>query len=200
MFVCEPPCFWQSGQTDRLGCATAISSAWLPERFSLVPASSLLSSLQPSLLRVTRPARRGLFFLHLPYLTTCTGGPSAQIKSARCSVAVPSVRDGSPVQLSPLILKTPHCPLVAGRSVAKKSCPGKNHQNHQTCLSFSPLLHVSCQDVSRLRVFHLEGAVCVHSERTRRACTAGGSCQRELFHALKLHKQVKQWKYHRVGS
>lgn len=48
VILCEPPCIWQGSQTDRLGCMSAISSAWLPECFSLVPPSSLrLISLLP---------------------------------------------------------------------------------------------------------------------------------------------------------
>lgn len=37
VILCEPPCNWQGSQTDRLGCISAISSAWLPERFFFVP-------------------------------------------------------------------------------------------------------------------------------------------------------------------
>lgn len=50
-----------------------------------------------------------------------------------------------------------------------------------------------CQSVST-RVYNRTGAVCDQSRRTRRASTAGGLCQQELFDVFWHHEQVKQWK------
>lgn len=70
------PVFWQGGQTDRLGCATAISSAWL----NVSPSFRLSLSCPPSnyLMAIFTLLQQGegVFFLHLPYLATCTGGLS----------------------------------------------------------------------------------------------------------------------------
>lgn len=94
VILCEPPCIWQGSQTDRLGCTSAISSAWLPERFSLAPTSSARSFLPPSHLPINvlqwGAAGRGIFFLHLPYLASCTGRRSPWIKPTQCSITVPS--------------------------------------------------------------------------------------------------------------
>lgn len=94
----ELPCIWQGSQTDRLGCMSAISSAWLPERFSLVPPSSFLPHLPITLLHWW-PAGQGIFFLHLTYLPSCR---SPWIKSTHCSITVATVTDGSAVCLPAL--------------------------------------------------------------------------------------------------
>lgn len=91
--------------SPRLGCLSGSPSFLFP--LSCPPSNHLFSILPDQ-------QGEGYFFLHLPYLSTCIGGPNARIKSAHCSVTLPSVHDESVVHLSPLILKKPHCPLVVG--------------------------------------------------------------------------------------
>lgn len=88
---------WQIGLYE---CHLLSLAAWAFFPLFLLPLSFLPP---PSLLPITPlqwwPAGQGIFYLHLPYLGSCTGRPSLWIKSTHCSITVPTIPDGSAVQV-----------------------------------------------------------------------------------------------------